>query len=99
MRARRVPVMDEYVDGEEAAVFVEDRVVVLSPLATYLLGLIGDDWTELTTLAEALVDAFGDPPAGQSPAEATSDALRTMEAQGIVAITDAVTESVPSQSI
>jgi hypothetical protein len=91
--------VDEYVDGGEAAVFVDDKVVVLSPLATYLLGLIGDDWTELTTLAEALVAAFGEPPTGQSAAEATSDALRTMEAQGIVAITDPVTESVPSQSI
>ena len=58
-----------------------------------------DDWTELTTLAEALVEAFGEPPTGQSAAEATSDALRTMEAQGIVAIADPVTESVPSQSI
>jgi hypothetical protein len=88
MRVRRVPVVDEYVDGEEAAVFVDDNVVVLSPLATYLLGLVADDWTELTTLAEALVGAFGHPPTGESAAEATADALRTLEAQGIVAIAD-----------
>ena len=87
MRARRVPVMDEYVEGEEAVVFVDDKVVVLSPLATYLLGLIAYDWTELATLAEALVEAFGEPPTGQTAAEATSDALRRMEAQGIVATT------------
>jgi len=79
--------MDEYVEGEEAAVFVDDTVVVLSPLATYLLGLIAHDWTELTILAEALVEAFGDPPTGQTAAVATSDALRRMEAQGIVATT------------
>ena len=87
--------MDEYVEGEEAAVFVDDTVVVLSPLATYLLGLIAYDWTELTTLAEALVEAFGEPPTGQTAAEATSDALRRMEAQGIVALPDPVTKSVP----
>jgi hypothetical protein len=99
MRARRLPVIDEYVDGEEAAVFVDDKVLVLSPLATHLLALVGYDWTELTTLAEAVVDAFGAPPGGQSADEATSDALRTLEAQGIVTIADPVTETVPSQSI
>ena len=88
MRVRRLPVVDEYVEDGEAAVFVDGNVVVLSPLATYLLGLVAYDWTELMALAEALVDAFGDPPTGQSAAEATSNALRTMEAQGIVAIAD-----------
>lgn len=99
MRARRVPVRDEFTEDGEAAVFVDDKVMVLSPLATHLLGLVGYDWTELPTLAGGLVDAFGEPPAGQSAAEATSNALRTMAAQGIVTIADPVTESVPNQSI
>ena len=99
MRARRAPVTDEYVDGGEAAVFVDDRVVVLSPLATHLLGVVAYDWTDLTTLAAALVDAFGDPPTERSAASATSDALHTLEAEGIVEIADPVKDLVPNPPI
>ena len=99
MRVRRLPVTDEYLEDAEAAVFVDGKVVVLSRLATHLLGLLASGWTELTALAEALVEEFGEPPSGQSAAEATSDALHTLAAQGIVALVDPVAESVPNQSI
>ena len=89
MKARRVPVLDEYTEDEEAAVFVDSRVVVLSPLATHLLGLVADEWTDLATLSQGLVSTFGAPPNG-SAAEATAEALRALEAEGVVEIENSV---------
>ena len=90
MKARRVPVVDEYVEDGEAAVFVGGRVVVLSPLATHLLGLVDDDeWTDLRTLSRGLEAAFGVPPTG-SAAEATAEALQALEAEGVVEIENSV---------
>jgi hypothetical protein len=90
VRARRVPVVDEYTEDGEAAVFVDGRVVVLSPLATHLLGLVDDDeWTDLRTLSQGLEAAFGVPPTG-SAAEATAEALQALEAEGVVEIENSV---------
>jgi hypothetical protein len=89
VRARRVPVVDEYVEDGEAAVFVDGRVVVLSPLATHLLGLVDDEWTDLRTLSHGLEAAFGVPPIG-SAAEATAEALQALEAEGVVEIENSV---------
>ena len=93
MKARRLPLVDEYVEDGEAAVFVGGRVVVLSALATHLLGLVSDDWTDLTTLSEGLVAAFGTPPTG-SAAEATAEALRALEAEKVVEIENSVNRSI-----
>ena len=93
MKARRLPLVDEYVEHGEAAVFVEGRVVVLSPLATHLLRLVSDDWTDLTTLSESLVAAFGTPPTG-SAVEATAEALRALEAEKVVEIERSVNRSI-----
>ena len=93
MRARRVPVVDEYVEDGEAAVFVGGRVVVLSPLATHLLGLIAEDWIDLAPLSEGLVEAFGVPPAGSAIA-ATAEALRALQAEGVVEIENSVNRSI-----
>ena len=99
MRVRRLPVTDEYLEDAEAAVFVDGKVVVLSRLATYLLGLLASGWTELAALAEALVEEFGDPPSGQSATAATLDALHTLEAEGIVEMADPVKDLVPNSPI
>ena len=93
MRARRVPVVDEYVEDGEAAVFVDGRVVVLSALATHLLGLVADDWTDLKTVSQGLEAAFGVPPTG-SAAEATAEALQALEAEGVVEIENSVNQSI-----
>jgi hypothetical protein len=99
MKVRRLPLVDEYVEDGEAAVFVNGRVVVLSPLATHLLGLVADDWTDLAPLSEFLVAAFGAPPAGRSATHTTAEALRTLAAEGLVEIADAINESVPNYTI
>jgi hypothetical protein len=93
VKARRVPVVDEYVEDGEAAVFVDGRVVVLSPLATHLLGLVADDWTDLTTVSQGLEAAFGVPPTG-SAAEATTEALQALEAEGVLEIENSVNQSI-----
>ena len=84
MRARRRPVLDEYHEDGEAAVFVDGNVVVLSPLATHLLILVGDDWTELAAIASGLEEAFGPPPGETSSDEATRSALGELQEQGIL---------------
>jgi hypothetical protein len=85
--------VDEYVEDGEAAVFVDGRVVVLSPLATHLLGLVADDWTDLTTVSQGLEAAFGVPPTG-SAAEATTEALQALEAEGVVELENSVNQSI-----
>jgi hypothetical protein len=94
VKARRVPVVDEYTEDGEAAVFVDGRVVVLSPLATHLLGLVDDEWTDLRTLSHGLEAAFGVPPIG-SAAEATAEALEALEAEGVVEIENSVIRPIP----
>jgi hypothetical protein len=89
VKARRVPVVDEYTEDGEAAVFVDGRVVVLSPLATHLLGLVDDEWTDLRTLSHGLEAAFGVPPTG-SAVKATAEALQALEAEGVVEIENSV---------
>jgi hypothetical protein len=93
VRARRVPVVDEYVEDGEAAVFVDGRVVVLSPLASHLLGLVADEWTDLEALSQGLEAAFGVPPTG-SAAEATTEALQALEAEGVLEIENSVNQSI-----
>ena len=93
MRARRLAVVDEYVEDGEAAVFVDGRVVVLSPLATHLLGLVTHEWTDLTTLSRELEAAFGAPPTG-STTDATGEALLALAAEGVVEIENSVNRSI-----
>jgi hypothetical protein len=83
MRARRGEIADEYVEGGEAAVLVGTEVIVLSPLATTLLALVGDDWTDVDVVSDGLVQVFGEPVGGEATA-ATLDALRALELRGVV---------------
>lgn len=62
MRARRLEIVDEYVEDGRAAVYTTaGMVVLLSELATSAWGLLGDDWVASAQLAERLVDEFGAP--------------------------------------
>ena len=87
MRARRLPFHDEYVDAGESAVFIDDRVVVLSALGTSILAALGTGWTDLHDVAEALREEHGDPPTRAGAHEATRQALMTLSEQGLVETT------------
>lgn len=78
MRVRRLPVIDEYLEDGEAAVFVDGKVVVLSELATTALALIGDDWSRLDVIADGLVRRYGPAPDDPSGRQSTEDALRAL---------------------
>lgn len=62
MKARRLPVVDEFVDGHETAVFVDGHVLVLSVVASAVLHAVGDTWTDLSDIAKQVVGAVGAPP-------------------------------------
>lgn len=83
MRARRLPVLDRVDRDGEAVVLVGREVVRLSPLAVRLLDECSE-WTDQVSLTAALLQAFGEPPAGVDPQAATVEALTTLGAQGLV---------------
>jgi hypothetical protein len=84
MRARRLSVVDEYVEDGRAAVYSEaGMVVLLSELATVAWSVLGAEWTGAEDVAVALIDAFGAPDAGEALA-VTESALRTLAEHGIV---------------
>jgi Coenzyme PQQ synthesis protein D (PqqD) len=85
MRARRRPVLDEYVDDGRAAVFSDQgMVVVLSELATVAWSVLDDGWTPVETVAEALVAEFGAPDRADGALELTEQALRTLAEHALV---------------
>jgi hypothetical protein len=90
VRARRGAISDVYVEGGQAAVLVGTDVVVLSPLATTLLGLVGEDWADLRDLAAGLVEAFGAPPAGTGPTSATVAALHVLAERRVVELEETI---------
>lgn len=62
MIARGV-LQDLYVEGDVAAVFVEEQVVVLSEIASQVLLAVPETGpTEVSVIAEALVARYGEPP-------------------------------------
>lgn len=85
MRARRTPVIDEYVEGGESAVFVGGNVVVLSALPTLVLSALAEDWRDLAELEPILVEAFGAPADG-TVADALAAVVGTLVARGMVEI-------------
>jgi hypothetical protein len=81
---RRLPVQDEVVDGEESVVLVDGRVLVLSPVATTILSLIGQDCVSLSRIVEGLVTAFGDPDGNVGIVAMTESALHDLCCEGLV---------------
>ena len=86
MRVRRLPVIDEYVEEGEAVVFVDGRVVALSPLATTALSTVGTQWTDSRAVAAVLLAAFGPPPEDRNVMEVTHETLESLSQLGLVAI-------------
>jgi hypothetical protein len=84
MRARRLAVVDEYVEDGRAAVYSEaGMVVLLSELATVAWSVLDTEWTSAESVAVALVAAFGSPEAADAQS-VTESALRTLAEHGIV---------------
>jgi hypothetical protein len=83
VKIRRLPVQDEYADGDRMAVMADDRIAVLSPMASHALAQIGPEGVELDELAQLLVDRFGAPP-GQDPLALTRGVVRQLEETGLV---------------
>jgi hypothetical protein len=84
MRARRLAVVDEYVEDGRAAVYSEaGMVVLLSELATVAWSVLDTEWTSAESVAVALVAAFGSPGAADAQS-VTESALRTLAEHGIV---------------
>jgi hypothetical protein len=84
MRVRRLPVVDEYVEGGEAVVFVDGNVVALSELATAALTSVGWEWTDLQEVTAALVAQFGEPAEGVAVDQVVTAALEQLARLSIV---------------
>ncbi len=84
MRVRRLPVVDEYLEGDELVVFAEGRVVALSELATAALLSFGSEWAEDTVVAADLVSRFGEPAEGTDPMVLTQTTLESLATMRIV---------------
>lgn len=62
MRVRREELHDVYVEGDRCAVYVQDEVIVLSPVATAVLLAASSEWTPLSDVAAVVEQQFGPPP-------------------------------------
>jgi hypothetical protein len=90
MRARRLSVIDEYVEDGRAAVYSgSGTIVLLSELATVAWSVLGDEWSSADDVAIELVAAFGSPEGGGALA-VTESALRTLAERGIVELDETV---------
>jgi hypothetical protein len=87
-RARRLPVVDEYVEDGRAAVYAGNGdVVALSELATGAWASLTEEWTSVTELSTALVAEFGEPE-GIDALVATEATLRALADHGLVELDD-----------
>jgi len=84
MRARRLEIVDEYVEDGRAAVYTtKGMVVLLSELATTAWTVIGDEWVTATDVAHLLVKEFGEPAEGMTE-ELTEESLRSLAEMGLI---------------
>ena len=87
-RARRLPIVDAYVEDGRAAVYAGNgEVIALSELATWAWSALDEDWTPVADLAAGLVAAFGEPE-GIDPLMATEATLRTFCDHGLAELDD-----------
>ena len=87
MRVRRLAVVDEYAEDGRAAVYSEQgMVVVLSELATVAWSALGEDWTPVDVVAEALLAEFGTPPDEGVALALTEQAFTTLAGYGLVEV-------------
>ena len=55
-----------YVEDDQCAVYVQDEVIVLSPVATGVLLACSSEWTSLSDLADVVEQEFGPPPSAST---------------------------------
>jgi hypothetical protein len=84
MRARRLEVLDEYVEEDEAVVFVDGQVVALSALATTALFSVKTVWTDAAVVEAALVAKFEEPPPGTDTLAVTHSTLLSLAEVGLL---------------
>jgi len=78
-------VHDIYVDGEQAAVYVGDAVLVLGPLASALVEWVQEGPRDIDSLAGLAVARFG-APGNVDPAELIAAQVADLCDAGILAI-------------
>jgi hypothetical protein len=87
-RARRLPVVDAYVEDGRAAVYAENGdVVALSELASWAWSALPEEWTPVADLSDGLVAEFGEPD-GIDPLAATYATLRALADHGLAELDD-----------
>ncbi len=85
MRARRLAIVDEYVEDGRVAVYSEaDMVVLLSELASVAWSVLGEEWTSAEEITAELVAEFGEPGSPRDALSMTESALTTLAELGIV---------------
>ena len=85
VKVRRREFLDQYVEDGESAVLVDDKVYVLSALATTIIEAAGD-WTSVPEVAAQLESVYGAPPEGDL-VDATATAVETLVEQGLLTTT------------
>ena len=82
---RRLPVLDEYVDGSVSAVFVDNQVLALSEMATLVLSLVGEAGLTRDDLETSLVEEVGSPEDG-TVTEALAPILEALVARSLLVV-------------
>lgn len=81
MRARRLPVRDEVVRGQEAVVLVNGQVLRVTALAQSAREL-ATDWVDVNELADHLAQLHGQPEG--DPVELVRQMLAALEEAGLM---------------
>ncbi len=76
---------DWFVEGATSALFVDDRVLVMSELATEMLRLVGDG-CDVDDLARRLGEVFGEPDNGLE--EETRTRVLELVSTGVLQVED-----------
>ena len=98
MRARRLAVVDEYVEDGRAAVYTsQGMVLLLSELATSAWGALGDTWVSSAEVAEVLIREFGEPGDGEA-LRLTEDALASLAEMALVDLDDSEVSGDPPRA-
>jgi hypothetical protein len=81
VKVRRTAVTDSFVFEDESVVLVDHLVVHLSEIPTAILKMAAE-WTELTDVADILVNRFGSAP--HDHLAATQRVVQELQNQGLV---------------
>lgn len=88
MNVRRCPFDDEYVENGESAVLLGGQVIVLSPIATTILGFVGSSTVSVREVADVLRETYGDPPDGSHLLATTTAAVEALAELGLLELSD-----------